>query len=150
VDCGWKGSSATNYRIAFVIIVVYLVVSGVNGCAPSTQHQTSVAVSPTPTPYLGIDKMEKVYIPSIQKKALVVVLLAEPNGGDSEARAQNVFNALASSLEQSDLDIAIIKVPIVQGVVYSNGVMVYAHDKKGHWGPSNDKSLLNAIIRAGL
>jgi len=86
-------------------------------------------------------------MPARRLKVLVVVLVANASE-QPDARAETVFHGLLSDLEQSDLDVAVIKVPILQGVVYSNQVYVYSRSSTGAWAQAEDRSLIQAIIQA--
>jgi hypothetical protein len=64
--------------------------------------------SPTTSPFLGIHNMYKACMPATRMKVLVVTLVATTGVETPQARAEKVFQGIKTSLEQSDLDIAII------------------------------------------
>lgn len=120
-----------------------------SACGPDNAPQTTPA-SPTSTssPYLGIADMYKAYIPSKGLKVLVIHLTPNVTNQSADTRAETVFKGIQSDLAHSDLDVAVIQVPTLQGVVSSYQAYVFTRAKNGQWGRINDEALLSTIIKA--
>jgi len=123
-----------------------------HGPAGSTGSAAPAASSAAPaTPYLGIERIDKAYVPALKKNVLVVTLAQMPRGVDPSGLASVVFNGVKRSLEQSNFDLAVVKIPMTStSNSSSSAIIVYARDPGGKWARTQDPSIIQAIDRAGL
>lgn len=117
---------------------------------------TTLTPNPVKTPYLGIKKMWKGHVQAIDRNVLIVWVNPSPGLSSSET-AYNTFRQIEPLLHRSDLQVAIIKVDLIQNTVGAFGPFytktaanVYIKAENGSWGPIHDETMLDKIIRAGL
>ena len=113
--------------------------------------------TPSPTPYFGIQKAWKGFVPSVQGP--VVVLWIQPNsaiGMEPVVAAHYVFSRLQSKMRQ--FHVAVIEVDQENrsgAFVQSRGTgWIFIHNADGSWrelenNPS-DNALMNNLLKAGL
>jgi len=140
-----------------VLLPAMMLSLAAGGCASHGSGGSTGSPSPSTSPaapataYLGIQRLDKAYVPALKKNVLVVTLTQMPRGADPNGLASVVYDHIKGSLEQSNFDLAVVKIPMTRtSTASSNAVIVYARDTKGHWARSNDPSLIEAIDRAGL
>ncbi|HET9341995.1 MAG TPA: hypothetical protein VFO25_03620 [Candidatus Eremiobacteraceae bacterium] len=135
-------------------IIFLLTVCGCSshGSAGSTGSATATPSPAAPaTPYLGIERIDKAYVPALKKNVLVVTLGQMPRGGDPNGLASNVFDGVKGSLQQSNFDLAVIKMPMTStSNSSSSAIVVYVRDPSGKWARTQDPAVIEAIDRAGL
>ena len=111
----------------------------------------SISPAALATPYLGIERLDKAYVPALKRNVLVVTLAQMPRGADPNGLASAVYDGIKGSLSQSNFDLAVVKIPMTRSSsASSNAVIIYARDSRGHWARSSDPALIEAIDRAGL
>jgi len=144
------------HRFRFVVVLPAMVLAlaaggcGSNGSAGSSASPASSA-APAATPYLGIERIDKGYVPALKKNVLVVTLTQKPRGSDPNGIAAAVYDGIKASLAQSNFNLAVIKIPMTQtSNASSSAVVIYVRDSKGNWAPSDDPALVEAVDRAGL
>jgi hypothetical protein len=141
-------------RIALGVVVAVLAVAACSSHEQAGSNASSPpAAEPSPlvTPYVGIEKMYKAYLKSRNKRVLIVSLSAVPRGADLAAHADSAYEGIKGSLEQSDVDIAVIKIPTIRSAAATgDAVFVYERDSKGVWSRVQDPDLIGAINRAGF
>jgi len=117
----------------------------------SASPATSAAPASAATPYLGIERIDKGYVPALKRNVLVVTLTQKPRGVDPNGIASDVYDGIKASLAQSNFTLAVIKIPMSQtSNSASAAVVIYARDSKGNWARSDDPALIEAVDRAGL
>ena len=141
--------------IAALSALIFL--SNVSGCSSHGSAGSSASASATPspaspaTPYLGIERIDKAYLPALKKNVLVVTLAQMPRGADPSGLAAGVFNGVKGSLQQSNFDLAVVKIPMTStSNSTSSAIVVYARDPSGKWARTQDPALIEAIDRSGL
>ncbi len=116
-----------------------------------TGHQASSAPHPAPTKtaFLGIERMARGHLSSIDRN--VVVLWVDPEAGtQSEETAIRVFKGIEPMLHASDLQIVVIKVTKTEGIFTSSESYVFSKAYNGVWQRLDDKEMLQKIIQAGI
>jgi len=140
---------------AALCAIIFLLTAG--GCSSHGSAGSTGSAAPTTspaapaTPYLGIERIDKAYVPALKKNVLVVTLAQMPRGADPGGLASVVFNGVKGSLEQSNFDLAVVKIPMTStSNSSSSAVIVYARDPGGKWARTQEPSIIEAIDRAGL
>ena len=149
-------SNACRFRF-YVLLPALVLALAAGGCGShgSTGSTASPAASAAPTaaatPYLGIERIDKGYIPALKKNVLVVTLTQKPRGADPNGIASAVYDSIKASLVQSNFNLAVIKIPMTQTSNSSSAaVVIYARDSKGEWARTDDPAIVEAVDRAGL
>ena len=90
-----------SYRLRFVVLlpaVVLALAAGGCGSRGSAGSTGSPAPSASPataaTPYLGIERIDKGYVPALKKNVLVVTLTQKPRGVDPNGIASAVYDGI--------------------------------------------------------
>jgi hypothetical protein len=118
-------------------------------CSGHDSNRAAATPTSTATAYLGIQKMWRGHVVSINRNVLVVWV--EPHlQADPYDTANYVLGQLEPAMVLSDLQIVVIKVSGAQGIVSTSESYVFVKDAYGRWGRINDKTMLDNIIRAGL
>jgi hypothetical protein len=147
--------TSTIRSLTFLLAAATIVASFVS-CSSRATHGVAAtskvvgAVSPTPikTPYLGIFKMWKGHVQSLNRNVLVV--WAKPDSGANWTDTSNkVFGGIVKDVERTDLQIVVINVVRTRGIYTrtESDVLVNNH---GVWEPTKDANLIDKIILAGL
>ena len=124
---------------------------GSAGSGSAASPVASAAPTVAATPYLGIERIDKGYVPALKKNVLVVTLTRKPRGADPNGIASAVYEGIKASLAQSNFNLAVIKIPMTQTSNSSTAaVVIYTRDSKGVWARSNDPALVEAVDRSGL
>ena len=140
-----------------VVVSAMVLAVATGGCSSHGSAGSTSTASPSAspaaaaTPYLGIERIVKAYVPSLRKNVLVVTLSQMPRGADPSGLASLVYDGIKGSLEQSNFDLAVVKVPMMQtSTASSDAIIVFARDPKGNWARTQDPAVIEAIDRSGL
>lgn len=153
-------STARSSRTPLLLVLlpaVAVIASASIGCS-SGGSGSSASPSPSPaspapavTPYLGIERIDKVFVPALKKNVLVVTLAQMPRGVDPNGLASAVYAGIKGSLEKSNFDLAVVKIPMASTTNSSTyTAIVYARDPKGNWTRTLDPAVVEAIDAAGI
>ncbi|HEY7992797.1 MAG TPA: hypothetical protein VID24_01140, partial [Candidatus Eremiobacteraceae bacterium] len=132
--------------VAALSAIIFVLTAG--GCSSHGSGGATGSAAPTTspaapaTPYLGIERIDKAYVPALKKNVLVVTLAEMPRGADPSGLASVVFNGVKGSLEQSNFDLAVVKIPMTRtSNSSSSAVIVYARDPSRKWARTQDPAV---------
>lgn len=142
---------------AVVALPAMLLALAAGGCGSHGSAGSTGSAAPTaspaaaPTRYLGIERLDKAYVAALKKNVLVVTLTPMARGTDPNGVAAGVYDSIKTSLEQSNFDLAVVKLPMMQtSSASSYSITVYARDSHGKWARDDDPAVIEAIDRAGI
>ena len=124
---------------------------GSSGAGSSGSAAPTTSPAAAATPYLGIERLDKAYIAALKKNVLVVTLTPMARGTDPNGVASGVYESIKASLDQSNFDLAVVKIPMMQtSNASSYSITVYARDSRKKWARDDDPAVIEAIDRAGI